>query len=77
LQDLEKKLGKPEGGDAFHLMFADGVTDVQSYLNKEQEYIDLTNVKFDKKKDVTLGELGINKFSTMTVEKKEAKKVDP
>ena len=72
LQDLEKKLGKPEDRDAFHLMFADEVTDVQSYLNKEQEYIDLTNVKFDKKKDVTLGELGINKFSTMTVEKKEA-----
>jgi hypothetical protein len=54
LHDLKKVIGKPEDGDAFHLMFADGVTDVQSYVNKEQEYIDLTDVKFDKY-EVTLG----------------------
>jgi hypothetical protein len=34
-------------------MFADGV-DVQSYVNKEQQYIDLTSPHFNKK-EVTLG----------------------
>ena len=56
-------------------MFADEVTDVQSYVNKEQEYINTTKPKFDKK-ELTLGQIGINKFSTITVEIKEVKKVD-
>jgi hypothetical protein len=51
---LEDKLGKPEDGKAFELMFADEVTDVQSYVNKEQEYINTTKPKFDKK-ELTLG----------------------
>ena len=33
IKDLEKAHGKPAEGEAFEIMFADGVTDVQSYTN--------------------------------------------
>jgi hypothetical protein len=75
IRKLENDNGKLEPLKRFKISFDDG-TDAISYQRVDSksyclEFIDRDNVNFtwkDKEAEITLGELGINRFSSLKVE---------